>query len=155
MNKFSKVQLPLSIEVNVDFSLRTPQILGKIYWMPQNFTQHSAVTQYIWGFFLSTDITLSIYCRCCHWQLTLFSLPTLRFSTFAWIDFIPRETRNLRGFPLYRKGVWKSRKPEFILILIHFIWKIRELASYHVPLNFYILRQPEGQKAATLITVNK
>ena len=38
--------------------------------MPQNLTQHSAVTQYIWGFFLSIDITLNIYCRCCHWQLT-------------------------------------------------------------------------------------
>ena len=60
MNKFSKVQLPLSIEVNVDSSVSTLQIHRKIYRMPQTLTLHSAVTQYIWGFFLSIDYSTTV-----------------------------------------------------------------------------------------------
>ena len=99
MNKFSKVQLPLSIEDNVDSFLSTLQIHRKIYWTPQTPTLHSAVTQYIWGFFLSIDYSTAVIGSwpCFHCQL-------FDFRHFpAWIDFIPGETRNLKSFPLYRK----------------------------------------------------
>ena len=101
MNKFSKVQLPLSIEVNVDSSLSTLQIHRKIYWMPQTLTLHSAVTQYIWGFFLSIDYSTTVGAVIGSWPC--FHCQLFDFGHFpAWIDFIPRETRTPRSFLLCR-----------------------------------------------------